>query len=226
MTSANILRLLRRALLLSAVLAVTGCAAPKPPTDYSAFKSSRPRSIVVLPPVNKSVEPQAAHSFLTYVSYPLAEGGYYVFPVSIVDEFFRENGLTVADDIHAVPLSKLREVFGADAALFITITDYGTRFAVIASNTVVTAKASLLDLKSGATLWSGTASASSNENNQGSQGGLAALLVKAIIEQIASNVTEQGHRIAGITASRLLTPGARDGLLIGPRSPDYMKKDP
>lgn len=109
MTSANTLRLLGRALLLSAVVAVTGCAAPKPPTDYSAFKSSRPRSIVVLPPVNKSVEPQAAHSFLTYVSYPLAEGGYYVFPVSIVDEFFRENGLTVADDIHALPPSKLRE---------------------------------------------------------------------------------------------------------------------
>lgn len=226
MTQTKSLRPFGWALVLSALIAVTGCAAPRPPTDYSAFKSSRPRSIVVLPPVNKSVEPQASHSFLTYVSYPLAEGGYYVFPVSMVDEFFRENGLTVADDIHALPLAKLREVFGADAALFITITDYGARFAVIASNTIVTAKASLVDLKSGTTLWSGAATASSNENNQGSQGGLAALVVRAIIDQIASNVTEQGHRIAGITASRLLTPGARDGLLIGPRSPDYLKKDP
>lgn len=58
-------------------------------------------------------------------------------PVSLVEETFRENGLTTPDDIHAVDRAKLREVFGADAAVYLTVKQYGTSCAVISSNTVV-----------------------------------------------------------------------------------------
>jgi hypothetical protein len=62
---------------------------------------------------------------LAQATLPLAESGYYVIPVSLASETFKQNGLANAADIH-VPVQKLRDIFGADAALYINVTDYGT----------------------------------------------------------------------------------------------------
>ena len=49
--------------LTAAVLTLAGCAVKQPTSyDYSAFKESRPRSIVVLPPLNQTPELRASHS--------------------------------------------------------------------------------------------------------------------------------------------------------------------
>ncbi|MDP1142637.1 GNA1162 family protein, partial [Klebsiella pneumoniae] len=82
---------------------------------------------LVLPPLNESPEVQASYSLVSQVTYPLAEAGYYVLPIALVDETFRQNGLTTANDIQAVPPTKLHDIFGADAALYITVTEYGTK---------------------------------------------------------------------------------------------------
>ena len=98
---------------------VVGCASHQvTPLDYSAYKQSRPRSVVILPPLNESPDVNATYSMLSQMTRPLAESGYYVFPVTLVDETFKQNGLTEAHDIHAVAPAKLREIFGADAALW------------------------------------------------------------------------------------------------------------
>ncbi|WP_454723283.1 MULTISPECIES: DUF799 domain-containing protein [Cupriavidus] len=201
-----------------AVLAA-GCAAPRQKVDYSAFKASRPRSIVVLPPLNESPEVKATYSMLSQVTYPLAESGYYVLPVALVDETFKQNGLTTPGDIHQVAPAKLREIFGADAALYITVSKYGTSYMIINSVTVVTASAKLVDLKTGATLWSGSASATDDQGNNG--GGLIGALVAAAVKQVLNNVTEAGHKVAGMTSTRLLSAGQPGGILFGPRSPRY-----
>lgn len=157
--------------LLAAGLALTvlgGCVAPKT-VDYSAYKQARPKTILVLPPLNTSPDVKASYSLLSQVTFPLAEAGYYVLPITLVDETFRQNGLTTPDDIHQAPANKLRDIFGADAALYITVTEYGTRYMVISSETAVTATAKLVDLKSGTTLWTGSARASSEEG--GNNGG-------------------------------------------------------
>jgi len=52
---------------------------------------------------------------------PLAEAGYYVSPVALVDETFRQNGVTTAYDASQIPFEKLREFFGADAAVYIRV---------------------------------------------------------------------------------------------------------
>ncbi|WP_020423711.1 MULTISPECIES: DUF799 domain-containing protein [Cupriavidus] len=196
-----------------------GCAAPRKNVDYTAFKSSRPRSIVVLPPLNESPEVKATYSMLSQVTYPLAESGYYVLPVALVDETFKQNGLTTPGDIHQVAPAKLREIFGADAALYITVSKYGTSYMVINSVTAVTASAKLVDLKTGATLWSGSASATDDQGNSG--GGLIGALVAAAVKQVLNNVTEAGHKVAGVTSTRLLSAGHPGSILFGPRSPRY-----
>ncbi|WP_375055277.1 DUF799 domain-containing protein [Zobellella sp. DQSA1] len=202
-------------LLVTAILA--GCAAPEA-YDYAAFKASRPKSILVLPPANQSPDVKASYSLLSQVTYPLAESGYYVFPVAVVDETFRQNGLVNPEDIHDVSLDKLHQIFGADAVLYIDVEEYGTSYMIISSDTRVTASARLVDLRTGQQLWSGKATASSSEQSS-SSGSLIGMMVQAVIEQIASTLTDKGHQISGITSARLLSAGVPNGILYGPRSP-------
>jgi hypothetical protein len=113
------------------------------------------------------------------------------------------------------------QIFGADAALYVTVSQYGTSYMVLSSATVVTASAKLVDLKSGATLWTGSASASSEEGNVNA-GGLIGMLVSAAVRQIVSSVQDDAaYPVAGIAGQRLLSPSRNSGLLYGPRSPKY-----
>ena len=200
------------------IVLLTGCAAPKS-YDYSALKQSKPRSILVLPPLNNSPDIRATYSFLSTVTVPLAESGYYVFPVALVDQTFKENGLPSPGEMHQAPLGKMAEIFGADAALFITIDQYGSVYQIIDSSVIVTANARLMDTRTGQLLWEGKASASSAEG-QNNSGSLAVMLISSLIKQIVGSIGDQGYPIARITSARLLTarPG---GLLHGPRSPLY-----
>ena len=205
---------------LLALALLGGCAAPKT-IDYTAYKQARPKSILILPPLNQSPDVKATYSMLAQVTYPLAEAGYYVMPVALVDETFRQNGMTTPSDIHELPTSKLQEIFGADAGLYVTVSDYGTRYMVLSSATIVTASAKLVDLKTGTTLWTGSATASSEEGRQ-NQGGLIGMLVMAAVNQVISSVQDDaGSPIAGMTSARLLSPYPNGGILYGPRSPKY-----
>ncbi|MTC56513.1 MULTISPECIES: DUF799 domain-containing protein [Providencia] len=202
-------------------LLLAGCAQPTK-VDYSAFKQSKPKSILVLLPQNSTPEVQASHGLLAQTTLPLAEAGYYVFPVAVVEETFKQNGMTNAGDIQAVPPAKLREIFGNDAILYLSITEYGTSYQVIASDTRVTASAKLVDARTGALLWSGSATASSTEGNSSSNG-IVGILVSAVVNQIADTMTDKSYGIAGITSVRLLSAGKPNGILYGPRSPKYGK---
>ena len=202
---------------------LTGCATQST-YDYTAFRESKPRSILVLPPVNDSLEVGASYSFLSQVSYPLAESGYYVFPVAVAEETFRENGLTDPQEIHALPLEKLNDVFGADSVMYIKITQYGTSYQIIASDTRVTAEASLVDSRSGQLLWKGAATASSTEQSNNNGGGLVGMLVVALVDQVINTTTERSHQIAGLTSMRLLTTHGVNGILPGPRAPALQRQ--
>lgn len=206
------------------LLGLGGCATKQPAMDYTAYKQSNPKSILVMQPINHSTEVVAPYAVLSNVTIPLAEAGYYVFPVALVEETFKNNGLTVAQDIHSVPPSKLHDIFGADAGLFIQIEQYGTSYAVLSSDTVVKVKAELKDLRTGQLLWQGSASAASSEQNSGSNsGGVVGMLVEAAVNQIVETLTDKGFEISDIATQRLLTPASPVGILYGPRSPLYGK---
>jgi len=213
-----------RSIALLGILAglLTGCAST--PYDYTAFRESNPRSILVLPPVNESLDTSASYSFLTHVTLPLAEGGYYVFPVAVVEETFRENGLTNPEEIHSLGLDKLYEVFGADSVMYITIKQYGTSYQVLASDTRVTAEASLVDGRTGQLLWKGQATASSTEQNNNQGGGLLGVLVVALVEQVINSTTDRSYQIAGLTSGRLLSTHMPNGILPGPRVRDRQRQ--
>ena len=194
------------------------CAAPQG-YDYTAFKASRPASLLVLPPVSDSNEVNAPYGVLAQATAPLAEAGYYVLPVTLVNETFRENGLTVASDIHAVSAQKLREIFGADAAVYLHIQRYGSTFTGLASAAVVQLDARIVDLRNGAELWHGSAQASSAEGQNNNAGGnIIGLLVQAIVTQVLNTTTDASYKVAGVASQRLLAPNPVNGVLPGPRA--------
>lgn len=195
-----------------------GCAAPAPPVDYTAFRQGRPRSILVLPPRNASPDIGATYAVLSQVTYPLAEAGYYVLPVTLVDRTFKENGVTQPAEMHAMAPDRLKAIFGADAVLYLDVDEYGTRYQLFDSKTRVMLGARLVELDSGIELWHGTASASSDEG--GSHGGsnLVSMLLTAALKQIVNTATDASYRVAGVATQRLLSPGRAGGMLYGPRS--------
>ncbi len=208
-------------LVLASALVLTGCVNPPPAHDYSAFRNADPHSILVLPPINNSVEVVAPYSLMSQVVGPIAESGYYVFPVTLVEQTFRTNGLTEATDIHAVPFEKVHEIFGADTALYMTIEKYGTNYVVLSSETIVTISATLVDLRTGTVLWQDKATASSAETRGSNSGGLIGMLVEAAVNQILETITDRGFDIAALSSNRLLYAEGYNGLLYGPRSPKY-----
>jgi hypothetical protein len=92
---------------------------------------------------------------LAQATYPLAESGYYIVPVAVAEETFKQNGIFTPNDAHGLPAPKLHEIFGADAALYMDVAKYGSSYAVFSSSVIVEVSATLLDLRSGAKLWEG-----------------------------------------------------------------------
>jgi hypothetical protein len=74
-------------------LLLTGCATT-PTWDYTAFFESRPRSILVVPVGNTTTAVNAPEIWSTTATMPLAERGYYVFPVYLTADLLKDLGLS------------------------------------------------------------------------------------------------------------------------------------
>lgn len=204
---------------------LTGCATKIPPYDYSAFVQAKPASLLVLPPINDSHDVKATPGVWATATLPLSEAGYYVLPVTLVDETFRQNGIQSPNEAHEVPIAKLREYFGADAAVYIRVRKYGTSYAVLTSETRVEVEGRIVDLRSGQLLWQGSAAATSAEQQQ-SQSSLVGMLVAAVVNQIVGTVSDAAFNYAAIANQRMLGAPRYNGVLPGPRSPLFGQPPP
>lgn len=200
--------------------ALAGCATKPSPYDYSAFTQAKPATLLVMPPVNESPDIKATPGVWAHATLPLSEAGYYVLPVALVDETFRGNGVHTPQEAADIPYPKLRDFFGADAAVYIKVKKYGTSYAVLVSETRVEVEARIVDLRTGALLWQGSAFATSAEQQQ-SQGGLVGLLVTAVVNQIVGTATDAAYNYASIADGRLLGTPRYNGVPPGPRSRLY-----
>lgn len=190
---------------------VTGCQTA-PPYDYSAFIASQPKSILVIPPINNSIEVGAPYVFLSTISKPIAEKGYYVFPVAVIDHFLKENGLPTPAEMNTIPLDKIQEHIGADAVLYVSIEEWGQKYQVLSSKAVVRSTLTLVDARTGDTLWESTAFAQQTSGDGG--GGLIGAIVAAAVEQVAGSVddrTPELSRWANLSAVNSSNRGLPDG---------------
>lgn len=201
------------------LLMVVGCATTQQPTDFSAFHSAQPKSILVVPVVSQSVDVQAPTSVLTTLPKTLAEKGYYVFPVNTVKTLLEFEGLYEPAEIHATPPDQLAALFGADAILYVTVHEWTSKYVVLQTTTVVDFEYRLVN-RDGAELWNARKQLSytpQNNNNAGSP--LANLLVAAVsaaVERADPNylpLTRQANQQVFYTDRTAVPPG--------PYAPNY-----
>ncbi len=209
-----------RVLLFAGIAGASLACTTVEPYDYTLFRAHQPRSVLVLPPLDNSMEVDATYAYLSTVTQPLAERGYYVFPVAVVDRLLRDNGLPGPGEMHQTPLARLGEVFGADAVLYITLHDWGTAYRVLDSSTEVTAEGSLVDVKTGTEIWHGKHTAVYSSSAGSSS--ITDMLVGAIVNQIMSSVVDPSLDVARQCNAGLFC-NDHDGLLLGARHPDFGK---
>ena len=203
--------------LLAAALLLTGCAtAPK--WDYTRFFEHHPRSILVVPASNTTTAVDAPEIWSTTVTMPLAERGYYVFPVYLTIDVLKDFGLTNEALLGQLPPNRFREIFGADAVLFVTIHDWSTKYLVLASNVTVRASYRLVDTRTGLVLWHGERQTVYQSGGGG--GGLAGLIV-ALVNALATTAVDY-RPLARETNSQVFR-ATREGLPAGPYHPAYQK---
>lgn len=199
----------------SGIVILGGCAenAPlsRPPEAYLAHM---PQSILVLPPQNESTEVNAPYIYLSTVTSPIAEKGYYVYPVAVIDQLMKANGVPTPEDMARVPLEKIDEIIHPDAVMYITIKEWGTKYRVLDSSTIVACQAKLIDTDTGTLLWQGKRS-TIKSSSQGSNS-ITELLVSAVINQIVTSFADPSRDVSRITNINLFM-NKRDGLPFGKR---------
>ena len=168
-----------RILSLLRALAVAACAQPDAPKNYDALRQAAPRSILVVPAINQSVYVNAPDYYLTTIAQPLAERGYYVFPVHAVKRVLEEDGLSDADLVHASDPRRLGQLFGADAILYVKIDRWDAQYLVVTTTTTVKLAYRLVDARTGAELWKHDLQMTCTP--QSGSGGIAGLVAQAVI---------------------------------------------
>jgi hypothetical protein len=197
------------------IVLLYGCATPR---DYTEYYEHFPKSILVIPPINESMDIRATYSVLSTMTRPLAERGYYVFPVAVVDQFLKENGLPTAGEMQQIPLDKIDSIIGADAVLYVTINDYGTKYIVVDSNTRVRQTARLVEVKTGIQLWDGYVNYA--ESASGGGNNIIAAMIAALLNQVVADTSDQAHQASEEASVQLISkPGHY--LLNGPYHPEF-----
>lgn len=147
------LSLMRVVIILPSVALFSACVTPVEPLDYSRLLSEAPRSIVVVPVLNNSNEVEAGEIFLATITLPVAERGYYVFPVNLTRELLTEAGLSDAGLVHEANAVSIGRLFGADAVLYVQINQWEAKYAVFTTTVNVEMKYELKSASTGEVLW-------------------------------------------------------------------------
>jgi len=195
----------------------------RPDYDYTAFRAEDPKSILVIPAVNRSVQVDAPDFFLSTISRPAAERGYYVFPVHMVKRILEDDGLSDAYMVHQQDPVRLAALFGADAVLYVAIEQWTAKYVVLATNVTVEMSYILKSGKTGEELWNSTISRTYDSNSSGGSSGSP--LADLIVAAISAGVTKAKPNYVPLStqANAAVASEAHHGVPAGPYHPMYKK---
>ena len=128
---------MRKIVSVLSLILLAGCVTQPVKKDLSAFIATAPRSILVVPTVNKSLDVDAPNYVLSTLPVPLAEKGYYVFPVNTTKYVLEQEGYYEGDQIHQLPPETLAKLFDADAILYVTINRWDAQYAIFSTQVTV-----------------------------------------------------------------------------------------
>jgi len=194
----------------AAIAILLGGCATRP--DYAAFFEHHPRSLLIVPAVNRTTAVDAPLVFASTVTAPFAERGYYVFPVVLTQEILTEVGASDEGLMAQMRPSQFREIFGADAVLFVTIKRWSTLYLFLVSSVEVEFDYRLVDTATGVTLWERTQVVA--EGNGG--GHPLVMAITAALNALMTDYRPLAHRANFLVVGQ---PGR--GLPAGPYRSDF-----
>lgn len=202
---------MKKLLVILAVSLLGGCAT-KHGWDRSAFEAAAPRSILVVPIVNNSLDVDASNYLLSTLPVPLAEKGYYVFPVNTTKVVLEQEGFYEAEQVQQRPPEVLAALFGADAILYVTINRWDARYMLVSTTVTVDFSYRLVS-RDGEEIWSARQQMQyqpQNTNTGSALGNLIAAAVNAAMTRAAPNylpLAQQANQRAFVLGPRALPDG-------------------
>ena len=206
-----------RPLIAGAFLLSVGACATSPKPDYSKFFEHHSRSVLIVPAINKTTAVEAPTVFNTTVTRPFAERGYYVYPVFLTRDILNDLGLSDEGLIAQAQPQRFREIFGADAVLFVTVNTWTTTYVVLASSVTVEANYKLVDTDTGEVIWERTERVA--EASRG--GSLLEMVISAAITALTVDYRPLARRTNVLVVDK---PG--QGLPAGPYRSEYKQDYP
>lgn len=163
---------------LCSAMLLAGCASG--PRQF-AFDEPELRSILVVPVINETNSVEADTLMHATATTPLANLGYYAFPVDTVKFVLESESLYEPERVRELGPVKLAEMFHADSVLFIKVTYWDAQYIVLNTKTKVTAEYELFKAD-GTSLWKDTVTFAKDSSSQNAS--LLGLMVDAAVAAI------------------------------------------
>lgn len=186
------MRYLKWMVLAVLALSLTACG-PKLLTKQEAFPqlyAEKPVSVLVLPPINQSTAADAKEYYQTTIAQPLALKGYYVYPIEVVADLLKNEGVYATEEMLNMPPQKFKEFFGADAVMFIVIDKWDTSYYVIGGNVTVGISYIMKSTTTGEVLWQYRDSLKVDTTGENRVGGIAGLVLQMAETAIKTAMTD------------------------------------
>jgi hypothetical protein len=152
-----------------------------------------------LSPINDSTAADAKEYYSTTIADPLAFAGYYVFPIEVVTEILKKEGMGDTEILMRVPPQKFKEFFGADAVLYVRVVKWDTLYFVLGGNVTVSAAFDMKSTTTGNTLWKSdgslTVDTTGEDRNVPGMAGLILRLVETDIKTAAMDYVPVARRV-------------------------------
>jgi hypothetical protein len=199
MKLANILKSATLSLAAAGVLFLSGCAVEMKP----AFNDPSVRSVLVVPVVSESTQVGSDVLMYSTSTTPIAEKGFYPFPVETVKMVLEQEGLYEPERVQQVPPAKLAEMFSADSVLLIRVLSWDTKYAVFNTKTEVIAQYNLY-LRDGTELWQDKISCAYDSSSTTSSS-LVGLLVQAAVAAVTRAQSDMRPAAVAVSNRSVLT---------------------
>jgi hypothetical protein len=171
---------MRGLLLIAAAALLSGCVTQPAKRDMTAFHAAAPRSILVVPVVNKTLDVDAPNYVLAALPVPIASRGYYVFPVNTTKVVLEQEGYYEGERIHQLAPEAMAKLFGADAVLYVAINRWDAQYAILATTVTVEFDYRLVS-KEGVEIWKENKRMQYSPQNNNNSGSALAILLNAAI---------------------------------------------
>ena len=157
---------------------------------YPKMYKKPPMSILILPPENKSTSVDAQEFYQTTISEPLTLTGYYAYPMEVVVDILKTEGMYQTVNFRKVNHAQFKKYFGADAVLHVTILKWNKVYYVIGGHVVVSVDMSLVSTETGETIWQYNGTLKIDTSSSGGGGGIAGLVVNAVATAVQTAATD------------------------------------